>query len=57
MLYAIVNHIVGTVFFSQLEYNVEENVGILQPELILTNPLSKDFTIKIQNTDNTANGK
>ena len=41
------DHIVGTVSFTQFAYNVTENTGILQPELILSNPLSVNISVEI----------
>ena len=41
------DHIVGTVSFTQLAYTVYENNGTLQPELILSNPLSVNVTVEI----------
>ena len=39
--------IVGTVSFTQLAYTVYENNGTLQPELILSNPLSVNISVEV----------
>ena len=41
------DHIVGTVSFTQFGYTVYENNGTLQPELILSNPLSVNISVEI----------
>ena len=51
------HHIVGTVSFKELVYTVNENNGSLQPELILSNPLSVDVTVDIESFDDLAKGK
>ena len=51
------DHIVGTVSFSQLAYLISEDSGMLQPEIILSNPLSINLTIMIEATDITARSK
>ena len=51
------HHIVGTVSFKELVYTVNENNGSLQPELILSNPLSMDVTVDIDSFDGSAKGK
>ena len=38
-------------------YSINENIGIVQPILILSAPLSTDFTLQVINTDSTATGK
>ena len=45
------DHIVGTVSFTQLAYTVYENNGTLQPELILSNPLSVNVTVEIDTVE------
>jgi len=37
-------------------YNIDENVGIIQALLVLSNPSSFVETVKVINTDITANG-
>ena len=51
------NHVVGAVFFKKMNYTVTESVGILQPELILSNPLSMDIVVDIESIDGFAIGK
>ena len=38
-------------------YIINENIGFLQPILILSAPLSTSFTLQVINIDSTANGK
>ena len=51
------NHIVGTVSFSRPLYFIREDSGMLQPEIILSNPLSINLTITIEATNITARSK
>ena len=51
------DHIVGTVSFKQLTYVVNESNGLLQPELILSNPLSVNVTVDIDSIDGLATGE
>lgn len=44
-------------FFKRSLYTVVESVGIVQPELSLSNPASMDITVEIENIDVTATGK
>ena len=43
--------------FTQLTYSVAEHVGVLQPALIISNPLSADITLQITDENNTATGE
>ena len=51
------NLVVGTVFFKEFQYTVNESVGILRPELALGNPLSVNIVVEIESIDGLATGK
>ena len=51
------NHVVGIVSFKEPGYIVNENIGILQPEVCLSNPLSMNIAVEIESTDGRATGK
>ena len=51
------NRVVGTVFFKEFGYTVNENAGVLQPELTLSNPLAMNIDVKIESIDGPATGK
>ena len=51
------NRVVGTVFFKEFGYTVNENVGVLQPELTLSNPLAMNIVVEIESIDGPATGK
>ena len=44
----------STVQFSSLAYRIEESQGFVQIELLITNPLSTDFSVDIISNDNSA---
>ena len=46
-----------TLNFSQSSYSVNEDDGVVQLELILSNPSSTDFTIQVISNSTTALGK
>ena len=46
-----------TVSFNQSTYIVDEDEGPAQPVLVLSNPSSTDFTVIVNVTDGSANGK
>ena len=46
-----------TVSFSQSTYSVNEDDGVVQPVLVLSNPTSTDITVQVRSNDNTATGK
>ena len=46
-----------TVSFSQSAYSVNEDDGVVQPVLVLSNPSSTDITVQVRSNDNTATGK
>ena len=50
-------HVVTTVKFSQSVYNVNEDSGLVQLMLVLSNPVSFGFTVEVFNTNVTAIGK
>ena len=43
--------------FSQSIYGVNENDGLVQPMLVLSNPSSIDITIRVDTIDREANGE
>ena len=43
--------------FSQSSYSVNEDDGVVQPELILSNPSSNTFTIQVISNNITASSK
>ena len=45
-----------TVRFDNASYSIDENVGIVQPLLVLSNPSSFVETVQVINTDITAIG-
>ena len=46
-----------TVMFERPTYSVNENAGPAQPVLVLSNPSSMDFTVRVRDNGNTATGK
>ena len=46
-----------TVQFGQAMYTSNENAGVVQVSLILSNPSSTDVNVQVFNTNITANGK
>ena len=50
-------HPVITITFSEATYNVNENAGVVQPLLVLSNPSSIAFTVQVVNTNGSATGK
>ena len=53
----IIHYIANKISFKQQAYSVAENDALAQPVLVLDNPLSTDFFVKVTGTDNTATGK
>lgn len=51
-----VYHLVTTVSFEQSTYRVNENDGLVQITLILSNPSSSNITVQVTSNDNTAKG-
>ena len=49
--------LVLTVSFGQGMYTINENAGVVQVLLILSNPSSTDVNVQVSNTNVTANGK
>ena len=49
-------YVVITVTFENATYTVNEDVGILRPLLVLSNPSSFNETVQVINTDITTNG-
>jgi len=43
--------------FNQSSYNINEDDGVVQPELILSNPSSTEFTVQVISNSITAVGK
>jgi len=43
-----------TVSFNHPTYDFNEESGVAQPELILSNPSSTDITVKVNSRDSTA---
>jgi len=48
--------LVPSVCFNQSTYTVDEDDGPAQPVLVLSNPLSTDITVQVNNSDDTARG-
>ena len=46
-----------TVMFNQSVYSVDEDTGVTQPVLVLSNPASTDITVEAYNTDGSATGE
>ena len=46
-----------TVVFSDIMYSVNENAGLAQPVLVLSNPSSTDVTLEVYHTDGSATGE
>jgi len=46
-----------TISFNQPLYNINENDGILQPVLVLSNPSSFDATVRVRDAKKTAKGE
>ena len=46
-----------TVRFNQTAYNVDENVGPVQPLLVFSNPSSTDIIVQVRETEITATGE
>ena len=46
-----------TISFNQPFYNINENDGILQPVLVLSNPSSFDATVRVRDVRKTAKGE
>ena len=40
-----------TVMFNQSEYIVNEDAGLAQPVLVISNPLSTNITVQVTSTD------
>ena len=49
--------IVAIVHFSQSTYSVNEDDGVVQPVLVLSNPSSTDITVQVRDNSNTATGE
>ena len=43
--------------FNQSMYNVNEDTGLVQPVLVISNPSSTDTTVQVTNTDGSATGE
>jgi len=56
-VHACVNFVAPTVSFSKSNYGVNENDGVVELILVLSNPLSSDVTIRITTFDREATGK
>ena len=52
-----INRIDVAVSFIKSTYNINEDDGAVQVELVLTKPSSADFTVQVMNVDGTATGK
>ena len=46
-----------TINFEEPAYSIDEYDGAIHPVLTLSNPVSKDITVKIISTDGSADGK
>ena len=49
--------VASTVNFNQLTYSVAEHIGPLTPMVVLSNPLSINFTVQIKDRSKTAIGE
>ena len=57
-LYDIIYHFIDiTINFSKPSYNIDENGVSVQPMLVLSNPSSTNFTVKIMDDEGTAKSK
>ena len=43
--------------FEQMTYNIDEDNGLVQPVLVLSNPSSTTITIEVLSIDESATGK
>ena len=43
--------------FSQSVYSVDEDTGVIESILVLSNPSSTDITVEVFNTDGSATGE
>ena len=43
--------------FNQSVYSVNEDAGLVQPILVISNPSSTDITVQVINTDGSATGE
>ena len=43
--------------FNQSMYSVNEDAGLVQPVLVISNPSSTDITVQVTNTDGSATGE
>ena len=43
--------------FNQSMYNDNEDAGLAQPVLVISNPSSTDITVQVTNTDGSATGE
>ena len=50
-------HIDPTVSFSQSTYRVGEDDGVIQPQVVLSNPSSTDITLQVTDTGISATGE
>ena len=46
-----------SVSFNQTSYRIVENVNVVQPVLVLSNPSSTDVTVTVSNTGGSATGE
>ena len=53
----IITIVVSTVNFSQSVYSVAEDIGSLTPVVVLSNPVSNNFTVQIEDRSITAVGE
>ena len=56
-IYAVTCSLAITVMFSQSLYSVDEDTGVTQPVLVLSNVSSTDITVEVFNTDGSAIGE
>ena len=48
------HHLAITVMFSRSTYSVDEDDGPAQPELVLSNPSSRNITVQVRDVQGTA---
>ena len=53
----LISFLAITVMFNQSTYGVDEDAGPAQPVLVLSNPSSMTFTVRVRDNGNTATGK
>ena len=50
------NHTAITIRFTQSTYSVDEESGVMEPTMVLSNPSSTNITVYVRDNSNTATG-